>query len=80
MSSTEKQTTEDGPAETLRSGDLLAVFHVQHPLTGDSVPVMRIVNERTTVADLMDWHRRNCLQPQRWKESWFDVRLLPSSR
>lgn len=73
-------TPENVKTAPVGSGDLLAVFHVQHPLTGDAEPVVRIINERTTVADLMDWHRRNCEQPQNWKPNWFNVRLLTSAR
>lgn len=73
-------TPEAGQSASLRSGDLLAVSHVQHPLTGEAVPVMRLVNDRTTVADLIDWQRRNCTQPDKWDDSWCDVRILPASR
>jgi len=59
------------------SSDWLAVFHIQNPLTGEATPVVRPVNDRTTIAELADWHRRNCLQPKLWKESWLDVRILP---
>lgn len=55
---------------------MMAVFHVQDPLTGEPVPVIREINERTTIADLIDWHRRNCLQPKLWKESWVNVRII----
>jgi len=58
---------------------IMAVFNVQDPLTGEAVPVIREVNERTTVADLMDWHKRNCLQPKHWKESWMNVRIISAS-
>ncbi len=73
-------TTEKPETVAVGSDGLLAVFHVQHPLTGDAIPVMRPVNERTTVAELLDWQRRNCTQPHNWKDSWCDVRILPASR
>lgn len=77
---TYSHTAGPGTECPLASGNLLAVFHVQHPLTGDADPVVRVINERTTVAELMDWHRRNCEQPQNWKPNCFNVRLITSSR
>jgi len=72
-------TQQNSERDSVESTDLLAVFHVQHPLTGDAVPVMRPVNERTTIADLIDWQKRNASNPN-WKHSWVDIRILPSSR
>lgn len=64
---------EDPPA-------LLAIFHQQHPLTGGAVPVVRRIRPDTTVEELMDWHRQRCQAPDKWKPSWFDLRLITEYR
>lgn len=72
-------TPENSELNPVESTDLLAVFHIQHPLTGDTLPVMRPVDKHTTIAELIEWQKRNANNPH-WKESWVDIRILPSSR
>lgn len=68
------------PDAAAESTGLVAIFSVQHPLTGDPTPIVKQVDERTTVGSLMSWHRRHCANPNGWNKGWFDVRIVPMTQ
>lgn len=60
--------------------NMIATFTRQNPFDGKPEPVFLIVDERTTLAELIQWQRKNCFRPDSWTRSQFNIQIISESK
>jgi hypothetical protein len=59
---------------------MIATFTEQSPLDGRPEQVFRVVDENTTVVELIQWQRKKSLNAASWTKSKFNIQILSESK